>query len=86
MVKRVFIVHQWFGNPNSDWYPWAKLKLEQLGYQVHVPEMPDTDHPKIDAWISKLSEEVSKLEHTDISPEATPSDKERPILLELLKP
>lgn len=72
MTKRVFVIHRWNGNPDSDWYPWVKNQLEQQImsdgsqiYQVHIPKMPDTEHPKIDAWVAKLAETVGKLEDAD---------------------
>lgn len=66
MTKRVFLIHGWGGSPEGDWLPWAKSQLEQQGYRVHTPQMPDTDSPQIDAWISTLIQEVGKPEHTDI--------------------
>ncbi len=58
IMKRVFIVHKWGGTPSSDWYPWLKKELEAKGYSVEVPSMPDTDNPKIDAWVGFLKEKV----------------------------
>ncbi|MFH1364357.1 MAG: alpha/beta hydrolase [Candidatus Aenigmatarchaeota archaeon] len=58
MTKRVFIVHRWEGNPEADWYPWLKKQLEEKGFQVEVPAMPDPDSPKIDEWVSFLREKV----------------------------
>lgn len=66
MRKQVFVIHGWGGNPNSDWLPWVKNQLEQRGYTVFVPEMPDTDNPQIDAWVDKLTEVIGKPEHTDV--------------------
>jgi len=62
MVKRVFIVHYWGGNPRSCWYPWLKKELEAKGYKVIVPLMPDTENPKIDRWVAKLKSVVGKLD------------------------
>lgn len=61
-MRRVFIVHRWGGAPHDDWYPWLKSELESLGYQVHVPEMPDTESPQIDSWIRTLSDSVGILD------------------------
>ena len=55
---RIFIIHGWGGSPESNWLPWLKSQLESKGHEVHVPEMPNTDEPEIEAWVSKLSEEV----------------------------
>lgn len=57
-MKRVIIVHRWEGGPTDDWRPWLKSEIEKLGYEVLVPEMPDTDTPVIEKWVKKLSEVV----------------------------
>lgn len=57
-MKRVIIVHRWEGDSKGDWYPWLKVELEKLGYQVLVPDMPDTDTPVIEKWVGKLAEVV----------------------------
>jgi uncharacterized protein len=54
----VIIIHKWEGTPSQDWYPWLRSVLEKRGVQAKVPEMPDTLHPKIGEWVSKLSEEI----------------------------
>ena len=61
-MKRIFIVHRWDGNPNSDWYPWIKKELENKGFKVEVPKMPSTSEPKIDLWIEHLKKVVGKLD------------------------
>ena len=38
-MKRVFIIHGWGGNPETEWIPWTKKQLEKKGFQVEVPEM-----------------------------------------------
>lgn len=58
MAKRVFLVHGWGSNPNNVWYPWLKQSLEEKGFEVSVPEMPNTDYPVIDEWVSYLAKEV----------------------------
>ena len=58
MTKRVFLIHGWEGNPKNSWFPWLKSKLEEKGFKVIAPEMPDSGSPKIDPWIDKLKEVV----------------------------
>src|SRR3989344_5224716 len=53
-MKRVFIIHGWGGNSNEGWLVWLKKELESKDFQVIVPDMPDTDSPKIDAWVGHL--------------------------------
>jgi len=62
----VFIIHGWYGSPKGDWIPWLINELKRKGYEVTVPEMPDTDIPKIKPWVNKLKEVVGKLEKSDV--------------------
>jgi len=60
MKKRVFIVHGWDGNPQANWFPWLKKELENKGFEVFVPQLPDPGNPRIYNWIPKLAETVGK--------------------------
>lgn len=65
-MERVFLIHGWTGRPNRDFFPWAKDKLQEEGYEVFVPELPDPDYPKIKPWVEKIGEVVGKPHITDI--------------------
>lgn len=58
-MKRVVIVHCWGGNPDYCWYPQTKKELEQHGFKVEIPAMPETDTPKLALWLPKLKEVIS---------------------------
>ncbi len=58
MQKRAFLIHGWGGSPNEGWRPWLKDELEKRGFEVFAPSMPDTDSPKLTAWLDKLKETV----------------------------
>jgi len=58
MAKKVFIIHGWEGTPESGWKPWLKKELEARDFEVSVPAMPDTLHPKKDAWVGHLAQVV----------------------------
>lgn len=60
MKKRVFIVHGWDGSPKINWFPWLKKELENKGYEVFVPQLPDPGSPRIKPWVTKLAEAVGK--------------------------
>jgi predicted alpha/beta hydrolase family esterase len=53
-MKRAIIIHGWDFTPKMNWYPWLKKELELKGYEVVVPEMPNSPEPKIEEWINKL--------------------------------
>lgn len=51
----MIIVHRWSGGPKDDWRPWLTAELQQLGYEVIVPTMPDADAPVIGTWVRHLA-------------------------------
>ncbi len=59
-MKRVFIIHCWEGYPEYCWYPSVKRGLEEKGFEVQVPEMPETDFPKLKKWFPTLRQAVGK--------------------------
>jgi len=62
MNKRAVIIHGWEGKPNLHWFPWLKSKLEENGFKVQVPEMPNTNYPQKDEWVSHLREVVGVVD------------------------
>jgi len=60
MTKRVFIIHGWDGYPEEGWFPWLKKELEQNGFEVFVPQMPEPSAPVIDKWVNHLTEVVNE--------------------------
>ncbi|QQG43663.1 MAG: alpha/beta fold hydrolase [Candidatus Daviesbacteria bacterium] len=66
MAKRGIIVHGWSGSFQKDWLPWAKAELETRGYEVLVPDLPDSDNPKIENWVPYLSRIIGKVNENDI--------------------
>jgi uncharacterized protein len=59
-MKRAIIVPCWEGTPDYCWYPWVKKELEAKGFEVTVPAFPDTDNPKLDAWLPMLKEVIGE--------------------------
>mgnify|MGYP001587675271 CR=1 FL=1 len=58
MTKKVFIIHGWDGYPEEGWFPWLKKELENKGFEVFVPQLPEAGTPRIYNWIPKLAEIV----------------------------
>ncbi len=52
--KRVIVVHGWEATPSDHWFSWLARELEKDGFERTVPEMPNTDHPILREWLSKL--------------------------------
>ena len=54
-MKKIYIIHMWEGSSKGDWLPWAKKKFQKLGYEVIVPDMPNTSRPAIKPWVEHLA-------------------------------
>lgn len=50
MAKRVLIIHGWGSNSREHWFLEEKERLEKMGYEVVVPDMPNTLYPKQNEW------------------------------------
>ena len=61
MMSRVVIVHGWGSDSESNWVPWLAGELKQRSIEVIVPDMPDTNAPKIDIWVPFLSSVVKEI-------------------------
>ncbi len=59
-MKRVVFIHGWGGYPEEGWRPWLKENLEQSGWQVINPVMPNTETPTQQKWLAKLSEVIGE--------------------------
>ncbi|OGZ04428.1 MAG: hypothetical protein A2648_01660 [Candidatus Lloydbacteria bacterium RIFCSPHIGHO2_01_FULL_41_20] len=55
MKKRVFIIHGWGAVAKNHWFPWLKKELELHGYEVSLPDMPNTNYPRKELWLPKLA-------------------------------
>ncbi len=47
-------MHGFGGDSESDWIPWLKEELAGRGVPAIVPDMPNTNTPKIEEWVSFL--------------------------------
>lgn len=58
-MKRVYIIHGWGGNPHELVHQLLTEAFRKKGFEVIVPQMPDTNEPKIETWISHLQKLVT---------------------------
>ena len=57
-MKKVFIIHGWDGYPEEGCFPWLKKELEERGFKVFNPSMPNPVKPRIETWVNFLKEQV----------------------------
>jgi len=65
MVK-IFLIHGSFGNPQENWFPWLKQKLESLNHEVIVPTFPTPKNQSLENWNKIFVEYEKKIDENTI--------------------
>ena len=60
-MNKIYIVHCWDGKKDDGWYPWLDEKLSNEN-KVYRFDMPNTENPKIEEWVSFLDKQVNDLD------------------------
>lgn len=55
-MKRAVLLHGTDGTPNDHWLPWMRSELEQRGYEVYAPDLPDNHNPSREVYEAFLKE------------------------------
>jgi len=63
-MKTAFIIHGTGGNPEENWFPWMKKKLEELWYMVFVPQFPTPEWQSLESW-TEVFKELKKYINTE---------------------
>jgi len=66
MFKKAILVHGWEGDPDNNWFPWLKQELINRGYEVVAPQLPDSDHPKLEPWVNTLTKATGEVDEQTI--------------------
>ena len=61
-MNKIFIIHCWDGTKDDGWYPWLDKELSNENNKVYRFNMPNTDKPKIEEWVSFLDKKVKILD------------------------
>lgn len=61
-MKKVYMIHGWGGGSEENWFPWLKKELQNRGAKVFVFDMPDSENPKIEAWVSYLEKNIKNVD------------------------
>jgi len=56
MSKQILILHGWESHSKEHWFLEEKERLEKRGYPVVVPDLPNTLHPKKEAWVRVIED------------------------------
>jgi predicted alpha/beta hydrolase family esterase len=55
------LIHGWQGNEAEHWQTWLAAQLVTAGREVRYPSLPHPDNPRVDAWLSALSQTLDGL-------------------------
>lgn len=58
-MKNIYIVHCWDGKSSDGWYPWLDKMIASDNIKVIRFDMPDTESPQIEKWVSTLDKYVN---------------------------
>lgn len=53
-MKKAYIIHGWKASPSGAFIPWLKQRLEENGYEVTVPALPNPNVPQVEEWLATL--------------------------------
>lgn len=65
MHRNVLIFHGTRGNPQENWFPWLKEKLEKKGCRVFVPQFPP-EGESLSSWLKVLDEYMKYINKNTI--------------------
>lgn len=65
-MKRAIIVHGWASHDQDGWFPWLKTQLEEQGFVVEIPNMPNPMVPVIKAWVGHLQDTLKNIDSDTI--------------------
>lgn len=60
-MNKIYLVHCWDGKKDDGWYPWIEAKINDNNNKLVRFNMPNTESPKIDEWVSELDKQVEEL-------------------------
>lgn len=55
------IIHGVYANPDSNWFPWLKNKLESMGYEAIVPKFPTPLDQSLESWLRTIANFEDKI-------------------------
>lgn len=58
--QKIIFVHGYTSSSKGDWYPNISKKLDKLGIDYAIPDMPGKLHPHAKDWLEKINKEANK--------------------------
>lgn len=61
-MTKVFIFHGTGGDPEENWFPWLKKKLEEKGCEVIVPQFATPENQTLETWFQVFNNYKDKVD------------------------
>jgi predicted alpha/beta hydrolase family esterase len=58
---KFFIIHGTGGEPDGNWFPWLKQKLEEQGHEVVVPDFPGIENQSLETWMDAFNQYCDEI-------------------------
>ena len=58
MKNKLIGVHGFTGSSKGDWFPWLRTEFEKEDFEVIIHDLPNSQNPIIESWISSLAESI----------------------------
>ena len=65
-MKRAFIIHGWGATPADHWFPWLSGSLQQHGFAVDTPALPNPTAPVFADWQHTLARHIGTPQPDDL--------------------
>jgi len=65
-MTQIFLIHGAFGNPDENWFPWLKQKLEELNHEVIIPKFPTPENQTLDNWNKIFAKYENQIDENTI--------------------
>lgn len=58
---KIIFIHGYTASAQADWYPNISKKLDELGIEYTIPNLPGRENPHAIKWLAKLHEIISQI-------------------------
>ena len=63
-MKKIYIIHGYTASAEKHWFPWLEKELTKIGIDCIRLNMPDSDNPHCDKWLTYLENNIRIDENT----------------------
>jgi predicted alpha/beta hydrolase family esterase len=62
----IYVIHGYTSSNQSEWFPWLKEQVTNRQVKIDIPNMPDSENPHLETWLSHLRKNVLDIDENTI--------------------